>query len=63
MDCHQQSVHASSMMKENAMVTTNCIDCHMPLQSSKAISFNNGAGLKTIPYFLRTHKIGIYKEE
>jgi hypothetical protein len=68
MDCHQRSAHAAAVLKDNEqkkrdfnLVGTNCIDCHMPLQASKAILFNNGGQLKNIPYFIRTHKIGIYK--
>src|SRR6186713_3166959 len=41
--------------------TKNCIDCHMPLQTSKTITVNTGAGLTDIPYLIRTHRIGIYK--
>jgi hypothetical protein len=33
----------------------------MPLQSSKAIYSNGGTAQKDIAYYLRTHKIGIYK--
>lgn len=68
MDCHQGSAHASGVMRDNEqkkrdfnMVGKNCIDCHMPLQASKTIWFNNGGESKKIPYFIRTHKIGIYK--
>src|SRR5688572_216475 len=60
MDCHQQSTHATTMLNDKAM-TMNCIDCHMPQQASKDIYFNNGAERKIIPYFLTTHKIGVYK--
>jgi len=66
--CHQSSVHATDVMKENEqrkrdfnMTSTSCIDCHMPLQTSKTIILNNGAGSKTMPYLLRTHKIAVYK--
>jgi hypothetical protein len=68
MDCHQNSAHAVNSMKDNDqkkrdfnLVSLNCIDCHMPLQTSKTIYFNNGAGSKNIPYVIRTHKIAIYK--
>jgi hypothetical protein len=68
MDCHGQSAHAVAVQKENEqkkrdfnLTGTSCIDCHMPLQPSKTIYFNNGAESKNIPYFLRTHKIAIYK--
>jgi len=58
MNCHPKPVHATGTIPSNGQ---NCISCHMPLQSSKIISFNTGAGLKNIPYFIRTHKIAIYK--
>lgn len=68
MDCHQHSAHAAAILKDNEqkkrdfnLVGVNCIDCHMPLQISKTIHFNNG--LKNTPYFIRTHKISIYKSQ
>lgn len=68
MDCHQGSSHATGVQKDNEqkkrdfnLVGASCIDCHMPLQTSKTIYFNNGGGAKDIPYLIRTHKIGIYK--
>jgi len=69
MNCHQDSDHALGIIKSNEeangkknLVNMNCIDCHMPLQASKAIYFNNGREMKNIPYLLRTHKIAIYNE-
>jgi len=66
--CHESSTHATDVMKENEqrkrdfnLTSTTCIDCHMPLLASKMIILNNGAGSKTIPYLLRTHRIAIYK--
>ncbi|HEY6900306.1 MAG TPA: cytochrome c3 family protein, partial [Puia sp.] len=56
MDCHAGSTHANAMVKD-----PRCIDCHMPLQTSKAIYFNNGSESKNIPYLIRTHKIAIYQ--
>jgi len=68
MNCHQNSIHATGMLKENEqikrdfnLVSRNCIDCHMPLQTSKTIYFNNGAQQKNIPYLIRTHKIAVYQ--
>jgi hypothetical protein len=68
MNCHQNSIHAAGMLKENEqikrdfnLVSRNCIDCHMPLQTSKTIYFNNGAQQKNIPYLIRTHKIAVYQ--
>jgi len=68
MNCHQGSAHATDVMKENEqrkrdfnLASNTCIDCHMPLRPSKTIILNNGAGSKTIPYLLRSHKIAIYR--
>jgi hypothetical protein len=60
------SCHATATIKHseatlaNAMVKTNCIDCHMPEQSSNLISFKLAGKEKTSKYFLRTHKIAVY---
>lgn len=60
------SCHATATIKHspatlaNAMVKTNCIDCHMPEQASNLISFQLAGKAKTSKYFLRTHKIAIY---
>ena len=56
MDCHQRSIHSKDMLQANK----NCIDCHMPLQVSKSLDFNDGSGAHRIPYHLRTHRIAIY---
>jgi hypothetical protein len=56
MACHQTSKHA--MQQQTA--TKTCIDCHMPLQESKALDFNNGKERKSIAYLLRTHRIAVY---
>lgn len=68
MDCHQQSAHAAAVARENEqkkrdfnLTGASCIDCHMPLQMSKTIYFNSGTGEKNISYYIRTHKIAIYK--
>jgi hypothetical protein len=68
MSCHQGSAHATNMLQTkdsiktaNGIVAANCIECHMPLQPSRAIYFKGKNELKTIPYLLRTHRIGVYK--
>lgn len=68
MSCHRQSAHALEMVKQtgtqvkrSGVQTKNCIDCHMPLQASKTI-FSNSTGAKAIPYYLRTHRIAVYKD-
>jgi hypothetical protein len=68
MDCHRSSAHAMNILEDNEqkkrdfnLASLNCIDCHMPLQTSRIIYSNNGSVSKNISYFLRTHKIAIYK--
>ena len=58
MACHQNSEHALLMRAD----TKTCINCHMPLQASKSLKFDNGMEMKRIPYLLRTHTIAIYPE-
>jgi hypothetical protein len=60
--CHATpSIKHSPATLAKAMVKTNCIDCHMPEQSSNLISFElAGKEKKISEYFLRTHKIGVY---
>ncbi|MBB6270474.1 mono/diheme cytochrome c family protein [Pedobacter cryoconitis] len=57
--CHATIKHTAITLK-NAVVKTNCIDCHMPKQSSGVISFQQAGKTGTSAYQLRTHKIGIY---
>ncbi|RZK80936.1 MAG: hypothetical protein EOO92_06385 [Pedobacter sp.] len=57
--CHATPKHSENTLK-NAMVKTNCIDCHMPMQSSKAISYKLASESKVTDYYLRTHKIAVY---
>jgi hypothetical protein len=65
MNCHQASAHAvqymNAALNNTGNSSKNCIDCHMPLQSSKAIYSNGGTAQKDIAYYLRTHKIAVYK--
>jgi hypothetical protein len=58
MSCHQDSEHALQLKADNK----SCINCHMPLQVSKSLNFNNGIETKTIPYLLRTHRIAVYPD-
>lgn len=57
--CHATIKHTETTLA-NAMVKTNCIDCHMPKQPSNIISFQLAGKNKTSQYMLRTHRIGIY---
>ncbi|SDC84868.1 multiheme c-type cytochrome [Niabella drilacis] len=58
MSCHLKSDHAVAMRSAN----NDCISCHMPLQASKSLDFNNSAEQSGISYRLRTHRIAIYPE-
>ncbi len=42
---------------------TNCIDCHMPKQPSRAITFQLSGSDTISSYLLRTHKIAVYSYE
>ena len=44
-------------------INNNCIDCHMPKQVSKSITFSVAGKLQFEPYYLRSHHIAIYPEE
>lgn len=57
MACHQQSKHAT-LMQQNK---NYCINCHMPLEASKSLDFNNSAEQSNLKYSLRTHRIAIYE--
>jgi hypothetical protein len=57
--CHQTVRHSQKTLQDER-VKTSCIDCHMPLKSSKAISFKLAGQAKIAPYLLRTHKIAVY---
>ncbi|MGY4384768.1 hypothetical protein ACVWYN_001802 [Pedobacter sp. UYP24] len=59
MSCHQAPKHSDKTLA-NAMVKTNCIDCHMPFKQSKVISFKLAGKKGVDPYLLRTHKIAVY---
>lgn len=65
MNCH--SKEKGNFCKESAKIgagiTQNCIDCHMPKQSSRAIAvFLQGADAATA-ISMRTHYIKVYPEE
>ncbi len=63
--CHQDVDHSSlKIAKELAnTIKSNCIDCHMPKQASRAITFQLSGGNAKSNYFLRTHKIAIYPDK
>lgn len=63
--CHQQTDHSSLKidgLTANKM-KSNCIDCHMPEQPSRAIIFQLEGSKSTSPYMLRNHNIAVYRDE
>ncbi len=56
--CHQNVTHKTVV--ETATVQNNCIDCHMPVQPSRAITFQAHKDTLKSAYQLRTHKIAVY---
>jgi nitrate/TMAO reductase-like tetraheme cytochrome c subunit len=65
MNCHQQVKHSftgEDAVLDNA-VQTNCIDCHMPLKPSTAITMLTNQQKSAVPDYIRTHLVTIYKNE
>ena len=59
MSCHQQTKHSKETLAKG-ILKDNCIDCHMPKEPSKVISFQSAGKGQLSPYMLRSHHIGIY---
>ena len=63
MSCHTQVAGNFCTLNPAAgkALQDNCIDCHMPNQSSDAISFQLVGNAVSSSYLLGSHRIGIYK--
>ena len=61
--CHAANTHPLSDTLGTAALTKNCIDCHMPVQPSKLITFQLAGKTHKTPYPLRSHRIAVYPEE
>lgn len=57
--CHQTQKHSEQTLAKGVL-KSNCIDCHMPMQASKLISFRTAGNKNVNPYLLRSHRIGVY---
>jgi len=62
MSCHQTQ-HKNIEGISNNKLIKNCIDCHMPLQTSRSISFLLQGKEAPVNAVMRTHYITIYKDE
>ena len=57
--CHQNTKHSQATLAKGSL-STNCIDCHMPKEASKLITFQQAGKDHLSPYRLRSHHIAIY---
>lgn len=62
LSCHNLVSHSTNTTKilPESLLKQNCIDCHMPKQTSKAISFQRAKSAEFSSYTLRTHTIAVY---
>ncbi|HNP21584.1 MAG TPA: cytochrome c3 family protein [Panacibacter sp.] len=65
MSCHneQHNNFCKLASQIGTTITKNCIDCHMPVQSSKAIVFLEQGATNPATASMRSHYIRIYPEE
>jgi hypothetical protein len=59
MSCHKEPAHSKATLAKG-ILKDNCVDCHMPRQASKLISFQTAGSGDATPYMMRTHHIAIY---
>jgi hypothetical protein len=62
--CHNSAANSECKIKNagSLSITENCIDCHMPLQPSKAIFLQLQDPAKSTPDYVRTHRVAIYTD-
>jgi len=67
MNCHSEINHnfCSDKSVPDSILKTNCIDCHMPAQPSKAVQMLSDVNGKQVLQadYIRTHLVTIYPEE
>lgn len=63
MECHEPSSgrHCTGMPVQEAAAPTNCIDCHMPRQTSSALRVVGQRG-ETLPLQMRNHWIKVHEQ-
>ncbi|HEY1023563.1 MAG TPA: cytochrome c3 family protein [Sphingobacteriaceae bacterium] len=62
LNCHNTGMHPDAL-KLGAALKERCIDCHMPVQQSKLITFQVAGKAGKMPYQLRSHRVGVYPDE
>ena len=65
MECHKEANDNFCTVTAATSISLkeNCIDCHMPKQSSRAINFQLSGSAEISTYLLRNHRIAIYIAE
>ncbi|HUM66618.1 MAG TPA: hypothetical protein PLV32_12255, partial [Chitinophagaceae bacterium] len=65
MNCHKPEHDNFCKMAPNlgASITSNCIDCHMPSQRSRAITLDLPGSEVPVAAFVRSHFISVYPDE
>jgi hypothetical protein len=65
MNCHKEG--SDAFCKQPAIfglvLSKNCIDCHMPALPSRQVFLQSSGSVKSTPFFVRTHLVGIYKKQ
>jgi len=62
MSCHTEQHKAIAGISNNNLIK-NCINCHMPLQTSRSISFLLQGKTEPVNATMRTHYITVYNNE
>jgi hypothetical protein len=61
--CHKETKHTSfASMSRKFQLNNNCIDCHMPMLPSQAITLTIDNSKNNVPDMVRTHRIAVYPE-
>jgi mono/diheme cytochrome c family protein len=65
MSCHtgEHNTPCKLQATMGATINTNCIDCHMPVQPSKAIAVQLEGSTTPLAALIRSHYISIYPQE
>jgi hypothetical protein len=62
--CHDGLTGPACTVKvdKNIVLSDNCVDCHMPIRASRAITLNVANGGQFLPDYLRSHYIAVYPD-
>lgn len=60
MQCHETGQHCAEISMDDDEATSNCIDCHMPVQVTKALKEVVGQKGETFPLQMRNHWIKVH---